>query len=131
MIVDDEPSVAAFLGELLELRGYAVRTLTSSREAWAWLCEQPDAIDLLITDQTMPDLTGRELIEKVHTRNNSLPVIICTGYSEQIDGATVDAWGNSIYLEKPIQIDLLLRSIKTLISSSKNEQIDFRPDDVL
>ena len=121
MVVDDEPSVAAFLGELLELRGYSVQTLTSSREAWSWLSKHADSIDLLLTDQTMPDLTGKELIEKARRLNRDLPVVICTGYSEQIDQQLVESWTNSAYLEKPIQIDRLLQTIKDLISPSADE----------
>ena len=117
LVVDDEPSVASFLGELLGLRGYSVRTLTSSREAWEILSKHPESVDLLITDQTMPDMTGKELVEKIRHLNRELPVIICTGYSEQINEQMVDAWGSSVYLEKPIQIDLLLGSIKRLMPS--------------
>ena len=124
LVVDDEPSVAAFLGELLELRGYSVQTLTSSREAWSWLSKHADTIDLLVTDQTMPDLTGKELIEKARVLNRDLPVVICTGYSEQVDRHLVESWTNSAYLEKPIQIDRLLRSIKDLISSTAKEGLE-------
>ena len=121
LIVDDEPSVASFLGELLGLRGYSVQTLTSGREAWTLLSKHPSSIDLLITDQTMPDMTGKELVENVRSLNQTLPVIICTGYSEQINQQIVDAWGYSNYLEKPIQIDQLLRSIKQLMPRSDKD----------
>ena len=109
---------------MLELRGYSVQTLTSSREAWSWLSKHADTIDLLVTDQTMPDLTGKELIEKARVLNRDLPVVICTGYSEQVDRHLVESWTNSAYLEKPIQIDRLLRSIKDLISSTAKEGLE-------
>ena len=69
----------------------------------------------------MPDLTGKELIEKARRLNRDLPVVICTGYSEQIDQQLVESWTNSAYLEKPIQIDRLLQTIKDLISPSADE----------
>jgi CheY-like chemotaxis protein len=81
LFVDDHEQLVRAAVRLLEPLGYSVRATTKSAEAWQWLLADPNAFDLLITDQTMPELTGLELVERVRTVAPKLPVIVVTGYS--------------------------------------------------
>jgi CheY-like chemotaxis protein len=98
LIVDDEPQIVDATNLQLEQLGYRVTAVARSDEALRLIEAQPDAFDLLITDQTMPGMTGAELAERVQRIRPDLPVILCTGY----DSALEDK-----YPEKP-RIDALL-----------------------
>jgi PAS domain S-box-containing protein len=110
LVVDDEPSVADYIHDLLELKGYQVTALTDSRAALRLMQDKPAAIDLVITDQTMPGFTGIELIRRLREIRPRLPVILCTGYSETINAD--DARDLAIgFLEKPIDADKLVHTV--------------------
>jgi CheY-like chemotaxis protein len=110
LVVDDEPSVADYIHDLLELKGYQVTALTDSRAALRLMQDKPTAIDLVITDQTMPGFTGIELIRRLREIRPRLPVILCTGYSETINAD--DARDLAIgFLEKPIDADKLVHTV--------------------
>ena len=114
LVVDDEQSVARFLSDLLEGRGYDVTYLTSSRAAVTVFDTEPNGFDLLLTDQTMPEMSGIELAQALIKKRPNLPVIVCTGYSESMDEAMLSEQGIKGYVTKPIDIPVLLTgSIRT------------------
>ncbi|MCB1747744.1 MAG: PAS domain-containing protein [Gammaproteobacteria bacterium] len=102
LVVDDEAAVATFLGELLGLEGYAVTTMTEARLALERFSADPDAFDAVITDQTMPGLTGYELARAMLRLRPALPIILVSGYSATIDERDALAAGIKAYLPKPI-----------------------------
>lgn len=116
LVVDDEPELGQFLGDLLELYGYRPRIFTDSYKALDGFLENSDKYSLLLTDQTMPGLSGLELIDLVRERNPDLPVIICTGYSEKIDSETAERQGIR-YLDKPIDTERLITLLADIFHS--------------
>jgi len=102
LVVDDEASIVSFMTALLENLGCRVTGMTSSLEALRLFNANPDDIDLVITDQSMPDLTGAELASAMLARRRDLPVILATGYSNAIDEDTARQIGIRRFLIKPV-----------------------------
>ena len=111
LIVDDELSVAKFIGDLLESRGGKVTVLTDSQAALALFKQDPTAFDLLISDQTMPYLTGVELSQQILAIRPEFPVILCSGYSDQVNETKARALGIRGYLSKPMSNSALLELV--------------------
>lgn len=110
-VLDDEPAVACYFGELLEGYGYKVRLFNeASKVLTAFEIEQND-VDLLITDQTMPGLSGVELAQHLHSLRPTLPIILCTGHSDGIDRAKTLRHGIRRYFTKPVAAPELLLAL--------------------
>lgn len=104
LFVDDEPSLAAMGSEMLKTLGYDVIAETSSVRALEIFMENPHAYDLVITDMTMPAMTGDKLAEKIRAVRSDIPVIICTGYSEKISDKRILEIGLSRLCMKPLEL---------------------------
>ena len=111
LVVDDEIALTHYLHELLEMNSYTVEAINNPLEAIDILEASPDAFDLVITDQTMPQLNGVELTGKIRQLNPSLPVIMCTGYSATTNEAMAREAGVDEFLTKPIDSQQLLNAI--------------------
>ncbi len=116
LVVDDEQSIAGFLRELLRNQGYRVTLFHDGLSAFNFLEAGTDLPDLLITDQTMPGLTGIELIRATRKLPLDIPIILCTGYSEYADEGTAEAVGAQAYFLKPVDSRALLRVIAESLS---------------
>jgi two-component system cell cycle sensor histidine kinase/response regulator CckA len=116
-VVDDEPAVARFFGELLENWGYSVRLFNDPAEVLAAFEAGVNDIDLLITDQTMPGLSGVALALRLHSVRPNLPIILCTGYSDGIDRSDVLRHGIRRYFSKPVLPHELLNAIAEELAS--------------
>jgi len=81
--------------------GYDVRAFMSPREALDLFCENPEAFDLVISDMTMPRMTGVELGKRIMETRPGIPVILCTGFSDLIDEQGAKDMGFSGLLAKP------------------------------
>ncbi|MCP4048614.1 MAG: response regulator [Gammaproteobacteria bacterium] len=114
LVLDDEPELADFLGDLMDSYGYRTTVLTSSKEALELFKEKPDEFALLITDQTMPGLTGIELVKTLRKLRPDLPVILNTGFSDDVDSETAKKLGIR-YLGKPVSANSLTRAIEELL----------------
>jgi len=88
--------------QMLESLGYRVKAMTSSSEALQTFQDTPKGFDLLITDMTMPNMTGAVLSQRIHAIRSDIPIILCTGFSELIDGEKAKALGIQEYIMKPI-----------------------------
>ena len=75
-------------------------------------CHQPGAFDLLITDQTRPDMTGKELAQDLLSIRPDIPIILCTGFSEQIDEARAKAMGIRAFIMKPLVMPQVAETIR-------------------
>jgi CheY-like chemotaxis protein len=84
LVVDDEPEIVRMLTRMLESRGYRATAFTSSEQALAEFRRDPGAFDAIITDQTMPHVTGLALARAVRELRPEVPVIITTGYGEKV-----------------------------------------------
>lgn len=102
LLVDDEETIVKVEKQLLERLGYRVTPLTSSTEALNLFKANPDDFDLLITDMTMPQITGTQLADSVKTVRANFPVIICTGFSDQISQETYKEIGIQGFVVKPV-----------------------------
>jgi PAS domain S-box-containing protein len=83
LIVDDEPAIVSLLQKMLELRGYRVTAFSSSEDALARFKEDPAVFDAIITDQTMPRMSGLELASAVHETRGDIPIVLTTGYVDR------------------------------------------------
>lgn len=117
LVVDDEPQIARLLRMLLEKLGYRVTDFTNSQEALALFTENPEAFDLLITDMTMPVMTGGELARKVLSIRPNMPIILCTGFSELINKEQAKALGIRAYLMKPVSVRELAQAVRKGLDS--------------
>ncbi|MCF8055319.1 MAG: response regulator [Desulfocapsa sp.] len=116
LIVDDEPLMVKINERRLKSRGYDVTAVTDSNEALEIFRSQPENFDLLITDQTMPGLTGTELARAVLKIKPSLLVIMCTGHSDIIPEKQTGSMGINRYVFKPLHKDELLDAVQELLA---------------
>jgi len=116
MLVDDEPQVMQVTSELLQSLGYTVTGTASARDALKKLREQPDSFDLLLTDLTMPHLTGLELCSEAKKIRPDLPTILFTGYSEKIDKESNDTVGIDDFCSKPVSLKELSQVVGRLMT---------------
>lgn len=117
LIIDDEVDVANVLRRQLAVLGYDTIALTSSREAMDYLVRHGNTFDVIITDQQMPDIGGKELAAAVHAVNPSLPIIVMTGHSATVNRENFHALGFSGFVTKPIQLGELSRLITEAIQA--------------
>lgn len=115
MIVDDEEEIVTMGRQLLEKLGYSVITFTKPLDALESFRNGPDAFDLVITDMTMPVMTGTELARRILALRKDMPVILCTGFSELINGDSAKALGISEYLMKPILISEIASTVRKVL----------------
>jgi PAS domain S-box-containing protein len=117
LFVDDEPSLAMIGKQALEHLGYRVAYQTSSLAAVETFRSQSiqKPFDLLITDMTMPQMTGLELATVLRRMQPDLPVIVCTGFSELIDAEKVRSSGLDGFLMKPVVLDDLARLVRKVL----------------
>ena len=119
LFVDDEVTLGEVAGEMLSKLGYSVEILNSSVEALASIRSNPDCFDLLITDQTMPVLSGVELAREVLEIKPGLPVILYTGFSTVIDGEEARKMGISEFLMKPVSMEELAMAVRRILDRDK------------
>ncbi|BBO91091.1 response regulator [Desulfosarcina ovata] len=102
LFLDDEASIANLGCQILSGIGYSVTQRTSSVEALALFRSKPNAFDLVITDMTMPNMTGDKLAVELMKVRSDIPIILCTGYSNRISDQTANALGIKALVHKPI-----------------------------
>ena len=108
MVVDDEPSIVGFMTLLLEGAGCKVIGVTSAAEALRIFQNNPYCVDMVITDQSMPELTGVELARNMLVSRPDLPVVISTGYNEGIESNLNQLTGIRRVLNKPVAGKVLI-----------------------
>ncbi len=115
LVVDDEPVIVELMRRILEALGYRVTACIDSRQALEQFEAQPTAFDLVLTDMTMPHLTGAELAQRLLARRPNLPIILCTGFSEIINEEKVKALGVRRLLMKPVLRDELAMVLRQVL----------------
>lgn len=114
LLVDDNAEVSEYLEDLLTSWGLAVTVLDDPREACARLAAAPGEFDLVITDQTMPRMSGLELTRQIVALETGPPVVLYTGYSESVSEESALEAGARAFLHKPLdtaQLNELLRDV--------------------
>jgi len=117
LFVDDEPMVCDINRRALEKLGYRVVTLVSSTEALERFRAAPAEFDLVITDMTMPGLTGDALAQNLRGIRPDIPIIFCTGFSERMNAEIARAMGNADFIPKPIAAARLTRIIRQIMAN--------------
>lgn len=115
LVVDDEEEIGALYVKMLMKYGYHVYSVSSSLEALEILTQNHGKFDLVVTDQTMPDLTGDQLVKQILNIQPNLPFILCTGYSDTIDKEMAYNIGVTKFLHKPVGKQELLMSIREIL----------------
>ena len=116
LFVDDEAQVVEVGCEQLELLGYSVTAVNDSREAWDLFKAHPETYDVIVTDQTMPHITGLELAEKIKHLRPGIPILLTTGHSELVNAASLARAGIQVVLKKPYRRAVLARAVKRAMS---------------
>ena len=116
LLVDDEPQILTMQGQILERLGYDVTAMSSSKDALGVFRRAPGAFDLLMTDQTMPNLTGAELSVEALKLRPDLPIILCTGFSEALSAEAAADMGIRHYLQKPVSLKALARTVRQALN---------------
>ena len=115
LFVDDEPNLAEVGKQMLERLGYQVETYTDSKEALNALGTHEKHYDLVITDQTMPNMTGVELAQAAMRLKPDMPVILCTGYSDTITAEQASAMGIKSFLMKPLILQDFASAVRQVL----------------
>ncbi|MBU2517507.1 MAG: PAS domain S-box protein, partial [Proteobacteria bacterium] len=118
MFVDDEASLVEVGSNILRRLGYRVSAFTSSRAALATFQADPQAFDLIITDQTMPGLTGAALTQKVKALRPEIPVVITSGFSHQLSAERAGQLGVTAFVMKPITSKEIARVVRLALDSA-------------
>ena len=116
LVVDDDELVSEYLGALLEAENYTAKVINDPQVALECFKENPDAFDLVITDQVMPELTGVQLTQAILELRPEFPVLLITGYSETISAENAVSFGIKGFFLKPIDETELLHKITQLLS---------------
>jgi DNA-binding NtrC family response regulator len=119
LFVDDEEVQVRSVRNMLERLGYEVVAMTDSLEALSLLRKDPRAFELVITDQTMPQLTGVRLAEELLRIRPDLPVILCTGFSERVDADGAQALGVRGFLMKPFSVRDMSEAIRKALEKKE------------
>jgi PAS domain S-box-containing protein len=121
LFVDDEVQIVHMMREMLERLGYHVTARTSSVEALEAFRAQPEKFDLVITDQTMPNMTGVELSKELMRIRPNIPIILCTGFSEVISEEEAKAIGIRDYVMKPVVQTQIANRIRQVLNQEKEK----------
>ena len=121
LLVDDEPQIVSLVQQMLEGLGYHVTARTGSIEALEVFCMQPERFDVVITDQTMPNMTGIDLAQKIIGIRPDIPIILCTGFSDVISEEKAKAVGILEYAMKPIVKTDIAMAIRRLLDQKKEK----------
>jgi signal transduction histidine kinase/ActR/RegA family two-component response regulator len=119
LLIDDEEQIIDFEQQILERLGYKVISKTDSEEALEEFAAQPDQFDLVLTDMTMPKMTGDQLARKMMDIKPEIPVILCTGFNEAITEEKALAMGIDKFVMKPIVKDKLANTIRAVLDNRK------------
>ncbi len=120
LLVDDEETLAMLGQRMLEHLGYNVTVKTSSLKALELFSEKPDRFDLVITDMTMPHMTGADLSVQFMRIRPDIPVILCTGFSEMISEEKAEKMGIRSFVTKPLSMRVLSETVRKVLDSASN-----------
>jgi two-component system, cell cycle sensor histidine kinase and response regulator CckA len=115
LLVDDEPQVRESVKRLLMGQGYDVVEAGSANEAMRIYDAAPAEIDLVLTDVTMPGMSGYDLVERLRARAADLPVVFMSGYAEHPMGSSAIAARRTGYIQKPFQVETLVERLREVL----------------
>jgi signal transduction histidine kinase/ActR/RegA family two-component response regulator len=121
LFVDDEVNVTEMAMELLKLFDYRVEAMSDPEDALAVFKLNPGYFDVVITDMTMPKMTGAKLAEKLIRIRPDIPIILCTGHSSLIDEEKARQLGIAAYMMKPVSMAKIAKTIRKLMDQKKKK----------
>ena len=119
LVVDDEVAIVNMNKVVLERLGYQVTGTTDSLDALEKIRTNPDQFDLIITDQTMPNMTGSELAQEVFRIKHNMPIILCTGYSSVLSEKDALSMGIKKYVRKPVDRTTLAKAVREVLDEKQ------------
>ena len=119
LLVDDEEAIVNLEKLMLERLGYHVTERTSSSDALKAFQANPSAFDLVISDMTMPNMTGDQLAKELISVRPDIPIIICTGFSERIDKEKAEAIGVKGLLMKPVVRSEMAKMVRKVLDDGR------------
>ena len=122
LIVDDEMAVAKMYGNALERKGYTVTICTNSQAALALFLVDPQQFDLVLTDMTMPKVTGDLLAQEMRSVRPDIPIILCTGYHKHMTEEEALQKGFDAFEMKPLTKKMLLNTVRRVLDNRKPEK---------
>ena len=120
LLVDDEKVLLEMMQEILTMRGAEVSAFADATRALEEFKQHPGKFDIVITDETMPELNGLALSKAIMSLDFEIPIILCTGYSDNLNRDIALKQGIAGFMTKPADIDELLGLIRTLVSKNNN-----------
>jgi len=120
LFIDDEESILNLVKKRLEMQGYQVEAKNDPVDALELFRSRPDRFDLVITDMTMPKMTGDKLTKEILGIRPEMPIILCSGFSDKIDTERAMSLGIRKYIEKPLKMSDFLVSIRKVLDEAKS-----------
>jgi DNA-binding NtrC family response regulator len=111
LLVEDDQAMARMCAKLIHRRGHFAVIARSSDEAVRIVSDNDD-IDVVVSDVQMPEMNGIQLLSRLHTMKNTLPVVLMTGYGHLVSSAQVFAMGAAGYIIKPFEPDVFLACVE-------------------
>jgi PAS domain S-box-containing protein len=122
LVVDDDAVVGRLVGRVLERVGYRVTLTTAPADALELVLRGEGPFDLLITDQTMPGMTGTQLAGRIRERHPEFPIILMTGYSELATQGSIERLGVTELLVKPVEIEPLAATVGRVLQAARGAE---------
>jgi len=119
LVVDDEDALIELEKRALEKLGYTVIPKVDSREALSAFKKESNKFDLVITDQTMPHMTGVDLAKELISIRPDIPIVLCTGFSEKVNADSAKTMGIRAFLMKPFTIQEIATTIRNALNAKK------------
>jgi PAS domain S-box-containing protein len=120
LLVDDEQNIREIEKEMLEMQGYNVTAKNNAQEALKLFSEKPERFDLVITDMTMPYMTGDRFAEELRKIRSDIPIILSTGYSELMSKEKAKSLGIKGFLMKPFTTKELSSTIRKVLNDNED-----------
>jgi two-component system, cell cycle sensor histidine kinase and response regulator CckA len=115
LLVDDEKDITDVQAEILKRLGYHVTATNRADDAVALFTEHPEQFDLVITDMTMPKMTGLQLSEKLRQIHPEIGIIICSGYQENASEKSLQALKINAFVQKPVIMSDLAKMVRKVL----------------
>ena len=117
LVVDDEEDLVDIAVLMLREMGYEVVGCVDSVKALETFSADPSAFDLVLTDTTMPKMTGDALLRAVHDIRPNVPAILCSGFSERVNSRVASEVGAHAFLTKPLTIQILANAVRAALDA--------------
>lgn len=119
LLIDDEQSIVDIGTQILTRLGYTVTGTCDARKALEMLRREPDGFDMVITDYTMPHMTGEELIREILSVRPDMPIVLCTGYSDRMTREEAQAIGAREFVQKPLTQALYADVVRKVLGGKR------------